>query len=96
MPGADRSGAPVLVQHYDQIRQFGLDVQLTVGSWLFKLEAIQRAGARNLLGMEKDYGASVFGGRRLDRHQKLWGISLVRSGGSQPRLQHCPPRDVYH
>ena len=62
MPGADRSGAPVLVQHYDQIRQFGLDAQLTVGSWLFKFEAIQRAGARNLLGMEEDYVASVFGG----------------------------------
>ena len=62
MPGADRSGAPVLVQHYGQIRQFGMDVQLTVGSWLFKLEAIQRAGARNLLGMEEDYVASVFGG----------------------------------
>ena len=62
MPGADRSGSPVLVQHYDQIRQFGMDAQLTVGSWLFKLEAIQRAGARNLIGMEEDYVASVFGG----------------------------------
>ena len=62
MPGANSSGAPVLVQHYDQIRQFGLDVQLTVGSWLFKVEAIQRAGARNLVGMEEDYVASVFGG----------------------------------
>ena len=51
-----------MVQHYDQIRQFGLDVQLTVGSWLFKIEAIQRAGARNLIGMEEDYVASVFGG----------------------------------
>ena len=62
MPGADRSGALVLVQHYGQIRQFGLDAQLTIGSWLFKLEAIQRAGARNLLSMEEDYVASVFGG----------------------------------
>ncbi|MCY3872335.1 MAG: hypothetical protein OXG87_22550 [Gemmatimonadetes bacterium] len=62
MPGANSSGAPVLVQFYDQIRQFGLDAQLTVGSWLFKVEAIQRAGARNLLGMEEDYVASVFGG----------------------------------
>ena len=34
-------------------------------------------------------------GRRLDRHQKLWGISLVRSGGSQPRLQHFPPIDIH-
>ena len=62
MPGVDSSGMPVFVQHYDQIRQFGLDAQLTVGSWLFKLEAMQRAGARNLLGMEEDYVASVFGG----------------------------------
>lgn len=62
MPGANSSGVPVLVQHYDQIRQFGLDAQLTVGSWLFKFEAIQRAGARNLIGMEEDYVASVFGG----------------------------------
>ena len=61
-PGMDSSGVPVLFQHYGQIRQFGMDVQLTVGSWLFKLEAIQRAGARNLLGMEEDYVASVFGG----------------------------------
>ena len=60
--GMDSSGVPILFQHYSQIRQFGMDVQLTVGSWLFKLEAIQRAGARNLLGMEEDYVASVFGG----------------------------------
>ena len=58
----DRSGTPVLGQYYAQIRQFGLDAQLTVGSWLFKLEAIQRAGARNLSGREEDYVASVVGG----------------------------------
>ena len=59
----DRSGAPAaLGQYYAQIRQFGLDAQLTVGSWLFKLEAIQRIGARNLSGREEDYVASVFGG----------------------------------
>ena len=56
----DGSGTPVLGQYYAQIRQFGLDAQLTVGSWLFKLEAIQRTGARNL--REEDYVASVFGG----------------------------------
>ncbi len=61
-PGMDSSGVPVLFQHYGQIRQFGLDAQLTVGSYLFKVEAIQRAGARNLLGMEEDYVAAVFGG----------------------------------
>ncbi len=62
LPGTDSSGASSLVQHYSQIRQFGLDTQLTVGSWLFKLETIQRSGARNLLGREDDYAATAFGG----------------------------------
>ena len=50
-----------LVQYYTQIRQFGLDAQLTLGPWLFKLEAIQRSGALNLRGREEDYMASVIG-----------------------------------
>ena len=62
VPGTGSSGAPALIQHYGQIRQLGLDVQLTVGSWLFKLEAIQRSGERNLLGVEEDYAAAVLGG----------------------------------
>ena len=62
LPGADPDGAPVLLQYYAQIRQFGLDTQLTVGSWLLKLEAIQRSGARNLSGVEEDYFAAVLGG----------------------------------
>ena len=33
-----------LVPYYDQIDQTGLDVQLTKGSWLWKLEAIHRSG----------------------------------------------------
>ena len=59
---SDASGEPVLGQYYAQIRQFGLDAQLTVGSWLYKLEAIQRAGARNLSGREEGYVAAVVGG----------------------------------
>ena len=59
---SDRAGEPALVPHYEQIRQFGLDAQLTAGSWLFKLEAIRRTGARNRLGVEADYSASTFGG----------------------------------
>ena len=58
----DRAGAPSLVPYYEQIRQFGLDAQLTSGSWLFKLEAIRRTGARNRIGVEQDYAASTFGG----------------------------------
>jgi hypothetical protein len=62
LPGRDRSGEPAFVPYYEQIRQFGLDAQMTVGSWLFKLEAIQRSGARNVIGREENYVASVFGG----------------------------------
>ena len=61
MLGTDAGGA-ILVQHYEQIRQFGIDAQLTAGAWLFKLEGIRRAGARNLPGGEEDYVASVLGG----------------------------------
>ena len=59
--GADPGGGPILIQQYDQIRQLGLDGQWTAGSWLLKLEAIHRAGARNRLGREEDYVASVLG-----------------------------------
>ena len=62
IPGAGSDGTPVLTQYYTQIRQFGLDAQVTVESWLLKLEAIQRYGARNLLGEEEAYFATVFGG----------------------------------
>ena len=61
----------VLAPHYEQIRQFGLDAQLTIESWLLKLEAIYRQGARNNvrnpadltdLGKKEDYAAFVVGG----------------------------------
>ena len=58
----------VLAPHYEQIRQFGLDMQLTTGPWLLKLEAIHRRGARNrrllenLVYEEEDYAAFVAGG----------------------------------
>ncbi len=62
LPGSDAADMPAFIQYYAQIRQFGLDAQMTLGSWLFKLEAVQRSGARNLLGFEEDYAATVFGG----------------------------------
>ena len=62
LPGLDGDGAPILTPCYEQIRQLGLDAQLTVGSWLFKLEALRRSGARNRLGLEEDYAALVLGG----------------------------------
>ena len=62
LPSTDFRGAPTLAPHYEQIRQFGLDTQMTAGSWLFKLEAIQRLDARDRLGRKVDYTASVVGG----------------------------------
>ena len=61
-----RSGPPPatdapLIPYYEKIRQFGLDAQLTTEPWLYKLEAIHRSGARNLLGQEEDYGAVIVG-----------------------------------
>ena len=58
----------VLAPHYEKIRQFGLDAQLTRGSLLLKLEAIYRAGARNSRYIqhlnaleEEDYAAFILG-----------------------------------
>ena len=50
-----------LTPYYEQIRQFGLDAQLTTEPWLYKLEAVHRRGARNLLGVKEDYSAFIFG-----------------------------------
>ena len=57
-----------LVPHYADIRQIGLDAQLTVESWLLKLEAIYREGApaqpdppADLHGRKRDYAALVAG-----------------------------------
>ena len=52
----------VLAPHYEQIRQFGLDAQLTVEAWLLKLEAIHRSGASNTVGKKEDYASFVVGG----------------------------------
>ena len=71
LPGPD--GRPIVVPtalapYYPQIRQFGLDAQITAESFLLKLEAIHRTGAPNLpsprhpLGEEEDYAAFVIGG----------------------------------
>ena len=50
-----------LIPYYEQIRQFGVDAQLTTGPLLYKMEAIHRSGASNLLGEEEDYRAFIFG-----------------------------------
>ena len=44
LPFVGTSGDRSLRPHYDLIHQLGLDVQYTKGAWLWKLEAISRAG----------------------------------------------------
>ena len=59
--GAPPVAATPLVPYYEQIRQFGIDAQFTTEPWLYKIEAVRRYGARNLLGQEEDYSAFIFG-----------------------------------
>ncbi len=44
MPGMNQAGEPVLIPHYDLLAQTSLDLQYTVGDWLWKLEAVSRDG----------------------------------------------------
>jgi hypothetical protein len=44
VPALSPSAEPELVPFYEQIDQVGVDLQATVGSWLWKLEAIRRDG----------------------------------------------------
>lgn len=50
VPGFSAAGQPVLIPHYDLIHQTGLDVQATVGSWLWKLEVIRRESDLDTFG----------------------------------------------
>ena len=52
----------ILIPHYEQIRQFGLDALMVAGPWLLKLESIRRTGGRDLIGRENDYAAYILGG----------------------------------
>ncbi len=49
----------VWIPYYAQIRQFGLDAQLTLDAWLFKFEAMHRSGERNPLGRRQEYQAAL-------------------------------------
>ena len=43
-PGMTDASEPVLIPHYDQTDQTGIDIQYTVDSWLWKFEGISRTG----------------------------------------------------
>lgn len=55
IPGVDSKGQDVLIPVYNLIEQWGLDVQATLGDWLWKAEAIHRSG------QGKAYTASTAG-----------------------------------
>ncbi|MYB37804.1 MAG: hypothetical protein F4Y26_10555 [Gammaproteobacteria bacterium] len=61
-PRFGAAGEIVLAPHYEQIRQAGLDGQITFDTWLLKLETIHRSGMSNRLGDKEDYASFVFGG----------------------------------
>lgn len=92
--GTEPNGAAALIQHYGQIRQFGLDAQWTAGAWLLKLEAIRRAGERNLLGVEAPYAAAVAGGEYA--FYSVFGsgidVSLIGEWNYDARDAHALPR----
>ena len=44
VPGVDGSGNPALIPLYEQINQTGLDLSYVIEDWLWKLEALYRAG----------------------------------------------------
>ncbi len=56
----------VFIPYYAQIRQFGLDAQLTLDAWLFKFEAMHRSGERNPLGRETAYRTALLQGGGFD------------------------------
>jgi hypothetical protein len=58
----DTDGQAVLAPHYDLIDQTGLDLQLTKGAWLWKLEAMTRSGhADRFLAAVGGFEYSLFG-----------------------------------
>lgn len=62
IPAFRADGDLSLAPYYGQIRQLGLDGQLTLGAWLLKLEAIHRTGMLNRLGREEPFSSFVLGG----------------------------------
>ena len=60
--GSDVAGRPVLAPRYDLIHQTGLDVQATLGSTLWKLEAIHRSSqGDSLVAASGGFEYTLFG-----------------------------------
>ena len=59
--GLDSGGGVVLVPLYEQIRQYGVDAQITTGAWLLKFESTWREGERDSASLEEDFLSLVSG-----------------------------------
>jgi hypothetical protein len=69
VPGLNPDGAAVLVPHYDLIDQTSLDVQATLGAWLWKFEGISvrsRGQRYNALAGGFEYSFYGLGGSGTD------------------------------
>lgn len=68
LPGLDDEGNLVLVPFYEQIDQTGLDLQLVMDEWLWKLETIYRSGQADedfyalTAGFEYTFSGVITGG----------------------------------
>lgn len=59
--GLDNSGNTILIPHYEQIRQAGLELTWVKDSWIWKAEALRRHGLSNSEGDKEAYTAMVGG-----------------------------------
>lgn len=90
----------VLLPHYELIRQYGFDAQLTAGPWLLKLEAIHRSGAKNIRLVEEDYVAGLIGGEYtyfgvFDSDKDIGLIVEWISDGRDERSTHSFQNDLF-
>lgn len=59
--GFSSGGEPVLVPEYELINQTSVDVQLTTGAWLWKLEGLFRQGQKNRRLEEENFYSFIGG-----------------------------------
>jgi len=51
----------VLVPEYELVNQSSIDLQYTIGAWLWKLESLFRQGQKNALGTEQNFYSFIGG-----------------------------------
>ena len=54
-------GTAVLVPEYELVNQSSIDLQYTIGAWLWKVESLFRQGQKNALGTEQNFYSFVGG-----------------------------------